>query len=243
MASERYVAAGYLLVRPVPRPSRSSAELLPAQILSACTCLCPQFPGVHSIEWVRASEDERARDFEAVGLAPELRLEARHWATSEFERSLGWPGMFLRTEDALAARSRFFAPASAPVALGLALPEARLDAFLAEASPPPPAPGYAPQGESGFLTVARRREPLAAGHRPLGFELLELAAGQIGCSWLCNGLESHFASALGVRPGPNGLLSTLADAERCCASLDAGEVGAEPGPWLPWLLVEYPESP
>ena len=85
--------------------------LLPAQILSACTCLCPQFPGVHSIEWVRASEDERARDFDAVGLAPELRLEARHWATSEFERSLGWPGMFLRAEDVLAARSRFFAPA------------------------------------------------------------------------------------------------------------------------------------
>lgn len=234
------MAAGYLLVRTVPRPPWASAELLPARILSACTCLCPQFPGLEAIDWVRASEEARGQHFDEVGLAPERRAEARRWATAEFDRSLGWPGIFLRAEDALAARRRFF-PQAGPVAIGLALPEARLDAFIAEATPPPPGPGYAPQGESGFLAVAKRREPLAAGHRPLGFELLEVTVGgQIGCSWLCNGLETHFAAALGVRPDANGLLATLQEAERCCAVLDTGELGAEPGPWLPWRLVEYP---
>ena len=236
------MAAGYLLVRAVPRPSGSPAELLPPRVLSACTCICPQFPGTSAIDWVTVSDDQRAHDFDAIGLAPELRLEARRWATSEFERSIGWPGIFLRAEDALGARRRFFAQADAPRAIGLGLPEARIDAFIEEATPPPPEPGYSPQGESGFLQVVRRREPLAAGHRPLGFELLEVAAGQIGCSWLCNGLESHFASELGVRPAANGLIATLDEANRCCARLAAGEVGAEPGPWLPWLLVEYPEG-
>lgn len=57
-------------------------------------------------------------------------------------------------------------------------------------------------------------------------------------SWLCNGVERHCAGALGIRPAANGRAS-LDDAGRCVDEIRENRVGAEPGPWRPWLLVEY----
>lgn len=234
------VAAGYLLVRPVPRPVYASASLLPDELLSASDCICPRFPDPSAIDWVAAAEEARIEALDAVGLPAERRREARDWATARFGVDFGWPGVFDTAAAAAEVRERFFGPASGLRLLGLGLPRRHLDAFIAEATPPPPEPGFSPQGESGYLHGAKARQPLAAGGQRLGFELLDVEAGQLGCSWLCNGLESHCAAALGVRPNARGLVDDPESAERCRGEIAREEIGAEPGLWLPWLLVEYP---
>ena len=239
LGTERFIATGYLLLREAPRPSSSSQELLPERILSASTCISPQFPGTYSIEWAAGTEAERSAAFDKIGLPVERRQAAVSWATEQFDRAIGWPGVFLQCADALETRDRFFAGVPAPSVLGLGLPEGRVDEFIRASSPPPQVPGYSPMGESGFLRSAKRREPLASGHRPLGFELLNVEVGQISHSWLCNGLESHFWSTRGIRPGPNGFIQTLDEAARCSTSIATERPGAEPGPWFPWLIVEY----
>lgn len=233
------IAAGYLLLRPMPRPSFSAQPLLPEEVISASQCICPQFPDTSTIGWVRASEAARSHALDAVGLPAERRDDARAWATAEFGVAFGWPGVFLTAAAALDARRRFFGEGSKLTVIGLGLPSRWLEEFIAYASPPAPAPGFSPQGESGYLLTAKRLEPLTAGSQRLGYELLDVEAGQIGHSWLCNGLETHCANTLSVRPGANGLIETLESAERCRDEIARDEVGAEPGLWLPWLLVEY----
>jgi len=213
--------------------------LLPDQIVSASECICPQFPDTSAIDWVKVSEEARFEALDAVGLPVERRSDARAWATDAFEVAFGWPGVFFTAIGAIEARRRFFGDESKLKVIGLGLPRHWVERFMAEASPPPPAPGFAPQGESGYLQTVKRLGSLAAGSRRLGFELLNVEVGQIGHSWLCNGLETHCANIPGVRPGENGLIETLESAERCRNEVAREEVGAEPGLWLPWLLVEY----
>jgi hypothetical protein len=233
------VAAGYLLLRPVLRASYMDEALLPDEIVSASECICPQFPDASAIDWVQASDETRFKALDAVGLPAAFRADARTWATDNFDVNFGWPGVFFTAVAANEARRQLFGDGSQVKVIGLGLPLQWVDAFIAEASPPPPADGFAAQGETGYLQMAKQLSPLAAGSQWLGFELLNVEFGQIVHSWLCNGLETHCADALGIRPGANGLIETLESADLCRNEIAREEVGAEPGLWLPWLLVEY----
>ena len=73
----------------------------------------------------------------------------------------------------------------------------------------------------------------------LGFEPLVFNGG-LSCSWLCNGLETTVAEQLGIRPNASGLISTFEEACRCVEFISRDEIGAEPGLWLPWLVIEHP---
>jgi hypothetical protein len=66
--------------------------------------------------------------------------------------------------------------------------------------------------------------------------------GGLSHSWICNGLESHCAEQLNIRPNVAGLIEDLAEAERCCQEISRDEVGAEPGLWLPVALVVYDDN-
>ena len=52
-------------------------------------------------------------------------------------------------------------------------------------------------------------------------------------------MRTHCANALGIRPNAAECIDTFEDAQRCCEGIASGEVGVEPGPWLPFALVEY----
>jgi hypothetical protein len=233
------VSAGYLLVRPSPRPSWASASLLPDVLVSASECLCPQFPNTSAIDWVKASEESREESLSDVGVPPGSWTEARAWASERFELDFGWPGVFYTIDAARDARSRFFPRDSKVKIVGLGLPSHCVDEFVRYTTPPVPDPGFSPQGVSGSLYCVRRSRPLAAGGRRLGYEPLNVSFGQIACSWICNGLETQCETRLGARPGPNGMLETIELAERCRTEISREETGAEPGLWLPWLLVAY----
>jgi hypothetical protein len=175
-------------------------------------------------------------------MSSEHWADVRSWATGEFDVSFGWPGVFYTVAAALDARRRFFDSVSRLKVIGLGLPRSWLEDFVLEATPSPSPDGFAPVGESGFLRMARRAEPLATGYHPLGFELLNLEMGHLVHSWLCNGLEVHCSEALGIVPGPTGLIDTYEEAERCLSEINKDDVGREPGLWLPWWLVEYPSG-
>jgi hypothetical protein len=88
--------------------------------------------------------------------------------------------------------------------------------------------------------ILKRRPVLETG-TPLGFEPLGFNVG-LSCSWMCNGLEVTVNRDLGITPNPLGLISTLSEALQCVAHISQDHVGAEPGLWLPWLLVDHTQE-
>lgn len=125
------------------------------------------------------------------------------------------------------------------VVIGLGLPARFRERFIVEATPPPPAEGFAPIGKSGLLEAVEMNETLMQGGNILGYEPLTAERGQIGCSWLCNSLERHIAETTTIRPGPTGFVESLPDAIHCCEVFEDPDLGAEPGPWFPWLITQY----
>lgn len=234
--SQRAVAAGFLLLKPVPRPEWLSRDLLPGQIISASACLCPQFPGSYAISWCGDSTEIRSSEFDRIGLPSDAREDAIRWATAEFGKSFGWPGVFYTLDAALDARSRFFSDSDL-VVIALGLPLRYHAAFVSQATPAPPDPGFAPLGKSGYLDVIEKDGTVPSAAVVLGYEPVNVTAGQLDHSWLCNHLEQYAAENLGITPGPTGLLQSLDDAARCCEAITRPEVGSEPGPWFAWLLA------
>jgi hypothetical protein len=81
-----------------------------------------------------------------------------------------------------------------------------------------------------------REQPLAGGGAALGFEPIVLNGG-LSCSWLCNGIDRAADHKLGIKTNAFGLIEHREDADRVVQYIR--EDGAEPGLWLPWLLVRY----
>jgi hypothetical protein len=232
------MSAGFLLIKPSPRPNWEGKSLLPEQIVSSSACLCPSFPEPYAISWSSGSEDDQKRRFKKLGLPVERQKEAIDWSTEQFGQVFGWPNVFYRLEDAVAARNRFFPLADLRV-IGLGLPMEHAARLIDYATPPPQQAGYAPDGASGYYEMAQRSQALPDGGNQLGYELANVDLGMLAHSWLCNHLEEHCANTLGIFPAANGLLPDLASAKQCLAEITKEEVGAEPGLWLPWALVEY----
>ena len=151
------IALGYLIVRPMQRDSFFSAELVPELIVSASTCLCRQFPGDYAVDWCSVTDVERAQKLADFGIDPDQQPAARKWATENFDDLFGWPGTFYSLGAAIEARTTLIPPATDVRVLGLGVHETELDDFLRYAAPPPPTEGYAPQGETGSFTMAKRR--------------------------------------------------------------------------------------
>jgi len=64
-----------------------------------------------------------------------------------------------------------------------------------------------------------------------GYEIVSLDHG-LHHSWLCIGLENLAFFEHGVRPGPHGLLTSIAEADAMVALVHDGKVPSEPGRWL-----------
>lgn len=234
------IAGGFLLVKAVPRSEWMSGELLPSNICSASDCISPQFPSSSIAGWTQDTQEARHKYFEDIGIPLAREEEIIKWGTDNYEKLFGWPGIFYDLESAKAARASFFNDDKTISVLGLGLPVEFVEAFIEEASPPPPQPGFAPQGKSGYLEIIEKNEKLPEGGEFLGFELMVTDyGGQLSHSWICNSLEEHCASALSIKPASNGFLPDLETAKRCNEEISREDVGTEPGLWLPWAIVKY----
>ena len=230
---ESYFFGGYLVTQRVARPEPVSAELLPAQLLTASACIATFVPDIWSLDWTNVNDEQRQEAGAALGLAPATLSTLRSHVTTGFnEDKFGWPNVVKSTEALiglvdLLPRSREW------VALGLALHRNHAGEFLEENAPP------VGHGSGGVYEILVKRPSLPAGGIFLGFELLGFEYGGQPHSWLCNSLERECFQALGIRPNANGFLETEDEAERAAAHISKHEVGAEPVQWLPWMILDY----
>jgi hypothetical protein len=235
----QYVSAGFVVTQRFPRPAHTAADLLPPTIVSASGDLAVFIPDLWAIAWCEVDPSHRRRDAARLGIPAERVDHIVAEVTSLVADGVryGWPNVCY-TLDAAAVMARLAAPAGRMIVLELGLDRRHADRFVEASTPPRSVPGAAAFGEAGVRTAVRRgMAPLADG-RPLGFEPLCFDHA-LGCSWLCNGLEVTVAGELGIRPNRAGLLDAADEAERVVAYISREDVGAEPGLWLPWLLLEH----
>jgi hypothetical protein len=221
-----YLAAGYRITRWVPRPSYTSPAM-PERLVSLSRCIAPRLPDTWAIEWTGDTPEERERLAAAFGIGPAGLPAVLRWVTARFESEIGWPDVCFTLDTAreLAA----FAGSDDVLLLGIGVDE-RYVSGLVDAEEP-----FKP----GIRDALLRRTPLAPGGDALGHELVAANCG-LSCSWLCNRLEAEVPAALGLRPNPHGLVDDPAAAAAAAEHIGRPGTGAEPGLWLPWLLVRYP---
>ncbi len=236
-----FISAGFLVTREVERPSCMSARLLPARIVSASDCIAPFAPDTWCIEWTNDTQERRVGSAGAFGLDSQTLEELTAWATERFDRTIRWPNVITDLDTAGELVGRFFGSLPEVRALELCLHRSMTQSLCQEAEPPPQEPGFAPNGRQGVHEVILQGRPPAHGGNVLGFEPLVFDCS-LSHSWLCNGLETQVEQALGIIPNRYGLLGSSEEAIRCVEYISRDDVGAEPGLWLPWLLVDHTDS-
>ena len=103
----QFLSGGYYLGLRSDRSPHTSAELIPARILSASNCFTYFFPDSWTIRWSSTDADERKESAAALQI-PSERIEATvQWATDSFGKEFGWPNVFYSLESAKAARAEF----------------------------------------------------------------------------------------------------------------------------------------
>jgi hypothetical protein len=233
-----FVSAGFLITREVPRPSYVSAELLPDRIISASGCIAHFIPDTWCIEWAQEAPESRLEEARGFALDSLALAKVTEWATQQFEKSIGWPNVIMSLDSARRLFHSFLSSLPDVKVLELVLHESMREVFCQEAEPLPPQPGHSPEGRQGVHeAILKMNAPTPGGH-VLGFEPL-VFDGSLSCSWLCNSLDTVVAEALEIKPNQHGLIGTFADAYKCVEYISRDDVGAEPGLWLPWLMIDH----
>lgn len=238
---ENFVSAGFLVTRAVARPSYVSAELLPDQLVSASGCIASFIPDTWCIEWTQDTLESRTVEANSFALDSSALVRVIKWTTRRFGKSIRWPNVIMDIDTAKQLMHQFLKNLPDVKVLQLALHESMTELFCREAEPPPQKPGYAPVGHQGVHEAILRADPPTQGGNVLGFEPL-VFNGSLSCSWLCNSLDTVVAETLDIRPNQHGLIQTIDEARKCIEYISRDDVGAEPGLWLPWLIVDHTEN-
>lgn len=229
----------FFVTRAIDRPSYSSAELLPERIVSASRCHANFIPDTWCIEWSSDSWKSRAEEAREFALSEESLAELTAWVTPQLGSSIGWPNTIYSDEVAAQLVEQFLDRLQDVKVLEIALHSSLTETFCSEVEPPPQQPGYAPNGRQGIHEAILEGRSPSTGGSALGLEPL-VFNHHLSCSWLCNSLEVSVAEHLGIFPNSSGMISSFEDAYRCIEYIQSDDVGAEPGLWLPWLIIEHP---
>ncbi len=221
-----YAAAGYFLTRPAPAPGYEPGGLLPATVRTLSSCLA-------SIGFEYWWNSENAAEAVEFGVPPERIDSLVEWYLPRFDDALGAPNVAFGTSVISDFVDAFVPNPEGLIILGCALAEPDADNILVNHAAPE---GH---GEYGIYQLLKRGQSIEPGGTTLGFEPLCYEYG-LEHSWLCNQLQGEAHTRLGITPDPQtGLLDTYEEAKAITDWISRGEVGAEPGLWLPWMIVEY----
>jgi hypothetical protein len=229
-----YVAGGYFLVRSVTRDADRSPDLLPERLLSLSRCICP---AVEIVWGWNGQEQVHALDF---GVPEHKLADLRAWSTSE---TVDFPNVFLTLAAARQFAEDFLPEQEHLHLLGIGLPVGLINDFLRHKQTVYDAHlGQSREIIYGVSYMAKQRQPLPPGGQSLGYEVLSYDMN-INCSWLCNGIERDMADQFGICPNQHGLIATHDEALQVYAWIAEDEqrgTRAEPEPYYPWLVVDYP---
>ena len=214
------IGAGYAAARPFrPAPPIHGARLPPA-LLTASSCLAAVGPGPWALSWTTGSAERRRDSARELGVDPAALPLLERWLQARMDAGeWTWPRWFTALATAREFVARFCARDPATAVIGIGVTEATVR-------------------ELGLPIVPDER-PLAPGGRALGYELLGAEMGGDFHSWLCNDLEPVLHERLALRVNAHGLIDDLDTAAAAARELMDPEVGAEPVPWFPALLVDY----
>ncbi len=223
-----YVSGGYFLTRLAVRDDRfMSRELLPPTFATLSDCFTDF---AFDFWW----NDENAARAHAFGVAEDRIPDLISWYLHEFDHRLGAPNVAYSIAVIAEFIAEFVEDRTDLVVLGCGVSEDHREHLLAECRTP------AEFGEYGVFNMLERRQALEGNGNTLGFEIMSYEYG-LEHSWVCNSLESEVHSRLGIAPNPTtGLLDSYEEAVAAANYINSDGVGAEPGLWLPWLVVEYP---
>ena len=232
-----FVSAGFFVTRSVLRPDYSDSSLLPDRIVSVSPCITKFLPDTWCLEWTGDTDTERYEAAEFFGLDEHELLTLISETTPAFDSQFGWPNVNWALDSARSLITLILHRMPDIRILELGLHDDFVNTFCRDAEPEQHE-GYAPVGRQGIHEMILQRREISGSGTPIGFEPL-LSDGMISCSWLCNGLESVVAERLHIRPNSNGLIDTFDDAAMAVSEIARDDVGAEPGLWIPWLIVEH----
>jgi len=238
-----YISGGYYVARlREPGSGRPPSKLLPRRYVSASHCLCDFFPD--SWVWNYAGPidsegnfvegisrfEERLTSASRFGITKEQLPDVIRWGQLRCGRDFGIPRGFYRLVDARSALDWIDVPAEMLAIFGIGLHRSRRTTFLQETVNHP---------DMLVPECIRQQKELDGAGTALGHELLNTEQRAPGCSWICNGLECSFAERKGVTVNQYGYIDRFQTALECSGAINRGEIAGEPGPWFPWLIVEY----
>lgn len=228
-----YYLGGYYLVEGISRPTYG-ATFLPSTIWSISTCVSPIYPDTWALSWVSTTEEDLLAAQTRLGLTDAKFKEMQDWVNTAFnEDRLGWPTVWLNADDAQEYYARYLQSIPQIKLLSIWIPSHYLEECLEAAEPDPG------MGKAGLYLRLLQPEKLANFDHALGFELLNVEAGNISHSFLCNHLETEYQK-MKLTFNEHGLLAHYDDAQRAEEFTNLDTTAAEPGPWFPWLIVEHP---
>jgi hypothetical protein len=88
-----------------------------------------------------------------------------------------------------------------------------------------------------------QRQVVPSNGQALGYEVISLFDSNFSCSWLCSNLQQDMYALFGIRPNQYGLINNYEDAKKVYEWIAEDKqqgFRAEPLPYHPWLLVQYP---
>lgn len=227
MADREFLAGGYFLTRLIERNDEFMApDLLPDRIMTLSSCLTH----VALEFWWNQENVAEAADF---GVPSDRRPDLITWYLDQFESRIGAPGVAFSTAVLREFVDRFVPDPSGLVILGCGLDAKSAARLIRDRRAPPE------RGEYGVFEMVEKHVPLEEGGTPQGFEVVSYEYG-LEHSWLCNSLERDVHEQFGSEPNGRGLLDTFEEAATVADYVNRDDVGAEPGLWLPWLVVQYP---
>ncbi len=231
--TQSYLSAGYVITRAVRLPPERTGPL-PAEVLSVSPDIAVFVPDYWAVEWASCSMEERREEAARFGITAAELQAVMTWVTAHFGTDeIGWTHVFYSLDLARTFLQTFLPHADDLVLLGIGVHPDIAPAFL-EVNAPPPG-----EGRWGYYEMLARREGLAPGGEPLGFEVVGLGVGALH-TWITNGWERITCSELGICPGRFGLLGEFDQAMQAADyRYPPGTFEEEASLWQPWLLVRY----
>ena len=228
-----YYLGGYFLVEGIHRPAYS-ATFLPSTIWSISTCVSLIYPDTWALPWTSYPDDKRLAIQTRLGLTDAEFKEMQAWVDTAFnEDRFSWPNVWLNLDDAREYYTRYLESIPQIKLLAIGIPTPYFDECLESAQPDPG------MGQTGLYLLLLKPQKLSNFDNALGFELLNVESGSVNHSFLCNHLETDYQQ-MKLTFNEHGLLANYDDAQRAEEFTNLETTQAEPGPWFPWLILEYP---
>lgn len=240
-----YVSGGYLIVKYGDRARYGidqSPDLLPKRLVSLSECIAPRL----SLTWGWHPEQSRQHLLN-FGVSEAAFAAFREWSLQPDAN----PDGTLPTLAEVRRVAEWLTPDSEALIIGAGLRREWVDDFLTFKSYPDDHPNYEVFESLESVESRRRvlqehpvhhRQPLAPGGAALGFEIVSHFGGW-GHSWLCSSLERGMYELFGIRPNQYGLIDTYEQAKQVYKWIAEDRMQgarAEPEPYHPWLIVQYP---